>query len=406
MDGLRKKHHSPADYTISTPMLTQCPSCKTMFRITTEQLEAMNGVVRCGFCYGTFNALESLRNETSATASTPSSFEKNQVIEDESESIPAFETLAEGAADDNYPDDFIFNDDNFDKNSLDLSTFEPEAKAEDDPFAQWREHGKDPFAKRGKSSSDNELPATDINPKLTVDQPHTTINKSKNKKSADYFHEVDQVLMPGYNKHKSQASESPFASLTKSFSKLKANTRNGTPNLKNTNIAGSHGVGTLKTNWQFSTLAWILAILFLIGLILAQYSYFMRNDLAKYPAVRPWLEKLCTVAGCEIPLAKDPTRITLVSRDIRTHPKEKGALLVKATIVNDAPFTQPFPELKLVLTDINNRVVATRQFPPQEYLASTAINIGAGMNPKIHYDFQLEMVDPDKNAVGFEFHFL
>lgn len=41
-------------------MRTRCPRCRTIFRITPEQLRARNGSVRCGHCQAVFNALESL----------------------------------------------------------------------------------------------------------------------------------------------------------------------------------------------------------------------------------------------------------------------------------------------------------------------------------------------------------
>lgn len=39
-------------------IVTRCPTCETAFRVTPEQLEAANGMVRCGNCIGVFNAPE------------------------------------------------------------------------------------------------------------------------------------------------------------------------------------------------------------------------------------------------------------------------------------------------------------------------------------------------------------
>jgi predicted Zn finger-like uncharacterized protein len=47
-------------------MKTRCPNCQTVFRITSEQLNARAGKVRCGHCRKVFNALDNLletRNE-------------------------------------------------------------------------------------------------------------------------------------------------------------------------------------------------------------------------------------------------------------------------------------------------------------------------------------------------------
>ena len=42
---------------MSELQVTQCPFCKTHFRLTQEQLQAAAGNVRCGACLKVFNAL-------------------------------------------------------------------------------------------------------------------------------------------------------------------------------------------------------------------------------------------------------------------------------------------------------------------------------------------------------------
>lgn len=44
-------------------MLTRCPHCQTAFRVTSEQLKARLGRVRCGECREVFDALDSLADE-------------------------------------------------------------------------------------------------------------------------------------------------------------------------------------------------------------------------------------------------------------------------------------------------------------------------------------------------------
>lgn len=41
-------------------MITQCPSCSTLFRVTPEQLRAHQGKVRCGSCMAVFDGLKAL----------------------------------------------------------------------------------------------------------------------------------------------------------------------------------------------------------------------------------------------------------------------------------------------------------------------------------------------------------
>lgn len=45
-------------------MITRCPDCNTSFRVTPEQLKAVQGKVRCGKCQHVFNAIETLIETT------------------------------------------------------------------------------------------------------------------------------------------------------------------------------------------------------------------------------------------------------------------------------------------------------------------------------------------------------
>ena len=49
---------------------TQCPACTTQFLVTTEQLQAHGGMVRCGQCSHVFNAHEQMVETTIEPMST------------------------------------------------------------------------------------------------------------------------------------------------------------------------------------------------------------------------------------------------------------------------------------------------------------------------------------------------
>ncbi len=161
---------------------------------------------------------------------------------------------------------------------------------------------------------------------------------------------------------------------------------------------------TVRHGWA-GTLAWTAVNLFLIILLVAQYVYFTRDDLVRYPELRPSLETMCGVMGCEIPLMRDVKRISLVNRELRSHPGVTNALLVKATLINNAPFPQPYPVLQLSLSNATGQIVAARRFQPVDYLGK-AVNLKEGMAPQQPVEVVLELVDPGQNAISFEFEFL
>ncbi|MFA7268822.1 MAG: DUF3426 domain-containing protein [Sterolibacterium sp.] len=55
-------------------MITRCPNCATAFRVTPEQIKAMQGKVRCGRCQQVFNAIDTLRDMLAEPALASESF--------------------------------------------------------------------------------------------------------------------------------------------------------------------------------------------------------------------------------------------------------------------------------------------------------------------------------------------
>lgn len=154
-----------------------------------------------------------------------------------------------------------------------------------------------------------------------------------------------------------------------------------------------------------ATLGWAAGSLLLILLLGVQWIYHQRDALAEEPAMRPWLERLCAVTGCRLPAHRDLAQLSLEEREVRSHPTAQGALLMEGVILNQAPFAQPFPLLEVRLSDLTGRPVALRRFQPREYLShpgAAVRDLPAGGSAAI----TLEVVDPGKEAVSFEFDFL
>ncbi len=140
----------------------------------------------------------------------------------------------------------------------------------------------------------------------------------------------------------------------------------------------------------------------LVAALLVQYAYFMREDLARHSALRPWLEMLCGYARCQIPLLRDPARVRIVARDIRRHPETEDALRVMLTLENQAPGILAYPDLQLSFYDLRDRLLARRRFSPQQYL-SLSVDPALGMPAQQPVQTMIDIVDPGPDAVNFEF---
>ncbi len=162
---------------------------------------------------------------------------------------------------------------------------------------------------------------------------------------------------------------------------------------------------TARTYSAAETLAWSFGILILLAALVLQAAYHERDALSAHGQLRPWIERLCRYLDCELPPRRELTAIRIIDREVRQHPHEPDALLINLTLTNTAPFSQPYPDLELSLTEINDPVVGRRRFQPAEYLYP-GVDIALSMPPNVPLQIVLELVEPKGKVAGFRFKFL
>ncbi|MFZ2237510.1 MAG: zinc-ribbon and DUF3426 domain-containing protein [Dokdonella sp.] len=154
-----------------------------------------------------------------------------------------------------------------------------------------------------------------------------------------------------------------------------------------------------SSDWRW----WSITALLVLVLIL-ELGWAERSLLAKDERFRPTLDRICASVGCWLPLRRDASQLALTSREIRPHPSVPGALLISATIRNQADFAQPFPDVRIRLTDLNESPVASRRFVPADYLVDAG-EATRGLAAEANAVLLFEVVDPGRNAVAFDFTF-
>jgi hypothetical protein len=155
----------------------------------------------------------------------------------------------------------------------------------------------------------------------------------------------------------------------------------------------------------WSTLIWTVLILLVLAALLVQLAWFNREQLVQLPEAKPFVERVCGEVDCQLNPRVDLDDIELLSRDVRSHPAYKNALLITATFINRASFEQPYPDVGLVLSDISGSVIAQRQFTPQEYLRGEHPQ-GGLMLKDVPVTMVMEVQDPGSESVSFRFEFL
>lgn len=441
-------------------MYTQCPHCKTAFQVSAEQLKTAGGDVRCGQCLSIFSALGYLSEdipeqapttphdadhysnwadevldisldaptddssehfteppqttETAFSADTEGEFTheadepQTQTIADGSE-IDAPEIVAPEI--DSPEDDVVTNDSSLETETplgnieaatadLDTSIFTdttpPEPTVENEVDTEFTNFFADSFPENSASPSNEPedaiiIEAEDLAPMAAqdyTDSPREVL-AALQKQPPPVFQTREEAA----TNIESLTTEAEPATIQQNHTEI--------IHVPARILEDLHADKAAQL--RPSSTPWAIASVLLMLLIVLQVAYFTRDELAKDPSLRPWLERMCEFAECTLAQPFDIQQIEIIGRDVRTHPTAHQALIASTTIINNARFTQPYPLLTLVFSDINGVLLAQRRFMPREYL-SRDIDISAGMTPDLPIQIELELVDPGKAAVNYEFH--
>ncbi len=301
-------------------MYTQCPHCSTVFPLSPALLAQGRGMLQCGVCGETFDALERLAERPELIDATPPPSEPVLPRVDAPATATATDIAATEPTGAQAP----------------LWTDAPAAPAPTTPIAEPE-------------------PEPEPLPAQTIEQP----------------------------------SEPPRS----------ARSAAATPTAPPPSFARRRAVITRPRR----TALWAGAAMLLLLLLGLQIVLAQRVEFAADARWRPWLVQLCERLGCTLPAWHDPQRLTLVSREIGPHPSVPNALLVTATLRNDAPWPQAWPLFELTLSDLEGQPVGLRRFRADEYLGAPPERptIAPGQSALA----RLEIADPGKQAVAFTFDF-
>ena len=154
-----------------------------------------------------------------------------------------------------------------------------------------------------------------------------------------------------------------------------------------------------ERNWP-----WVLACGVLTLLLLAQLAWAKRDALIRDPTAGSWLRSSCAVLHCRLPLVAAPERLRLLASNVQAHPSVPNALMISASVRNDASFAQPYPVVRVTLSDAQGQRLAMRRLQPAEYL-DDPVTLRQGLAPGAVAVLLLEVKDPGDKAVAFEFGF-
>jgi predicted Zn finger-like uncharacterized protein len=155
-----------------------------------------------------------------------------------------------------------------------------------------------------------------------------------------------------------------------------------------------------KRKWQRKKL-WLRLSILMIVVLLIQVAWLQFDTLSRINPYRSGYELICPMLGCQVPTLVDRSKIRVRNLLVRKHPDLAGALIVDVIVLNNAAHPQPFPDLVMAFSDIDEIPVAARRFTPREYLRGELAGYNLmPQNQPVH--ISLELVDPGEEAVNYK----
>lgn len=348
-------------------MYTQCPECQTIFELGIDELKAAEGQVCCGECDKVFNALASLTE------------------------LPDKAVVYRRRADDHEDSDDGADDEQGTAVSGDL--FEGVDLPDDEQPATQADSSPDDERDETRVSAENEGADWDPDGQVVPEQEFGELEQNLWEQKLAELGLAEQgaeEATPANEKHRvdqpeaEEGDESPATDEDKDAADgdaLVADWLNAPE--------------PARPAWPWA-LASVLAGLALV----AQAIHYWHEDLARTPAMEPWLKSLYRNLGEPIPEEWDVHAYRVAKDTVSNHPEDAGALLVNASVANDAPRPQPYPLLKITLLDRWGEPIGERFFAPGEYLASGAAN-GELIAPGETAEASVLIVDPGAGAVSY-----
>jgi len=316
-------------------LYTRCTRCETIFRVTTEDLQASSGQVRCGRCQAVFDAFASL------TARTPTQAKPDEITR-------AVGTQAEPHESET-PELAL------------LDTTQSE-RVQQEPL-QKRPVTQGPVAKEleskevaAKEPERNEPAQSNrVLPEFVTDEvaPRAAIQSGP----SDVVDAGDVRTPAGAARPHALVVEAP-----RTADRL---AEDSAENLY---------------EWEFKPAPKFLRSRFWSGLLLllsvvavAQAATVFRTHLmVNYPQVRPLYEQACRWLSCEIDLPRLADQLDIDASDLQViNPKKPNQVELTALVRNRARVAVEFPAFELTLSNEKEQVVARRVFLPVEYLSDT-----------------------------------
>ncbi len=148
------------------------------------------------------------------------------------------------------------------------------------------------------------------------------------------------------------------------------------------------------------TALWASLSALLAVILISQAVYYFRTDIAaRMPALKPALEGYCELLSCSVNLPKNNELMSIESSTLEADSDNVAHITLTALLRNRADYVLAYPDLELTLNDRQDKAVARRIFKPKDYLpAKESERLGLQANNELSIKLRLDTTDLDPNG--------
>ena len=373
-------------------MYTRCPDCATVFRVTADALRVAQGDVRCGVCSNTFNAIEHLSEQPFK----PSGDEDEGPSPDDSmtvEELPGSENIELSEDPPAPPEDeeraMEFHGDATDAERLFVVEGSMPVNFDPAKVAASLTLGEGGFDRMQSDPGhvESDLDRTDEYPILVIDE-----------RDVEEEPEFEPVSPPPAPAPEPAQTPHAFGSSSRILIPEDMRRRLIEEAAARSALATDFGQEELPDRrWRWP---WAIGVALALLLFGVQVVHSQREQLVREPGFGPWLSRVYALVGSPLDTPSDLAAYELRQWGAANDPTQADRLVLRASIVNRASYAQPMPVLRLKLQDRFGETVVVGDVEPADYLPGTGT--ARLLEPGQRADAEIRIVDPGKDAVGFE----
>lgn len=370
---------------------TQCPECQTFFRVAPEQLQARQGVVKCGRCMHVFNAISHIKRDPTRVTMDERTPEKSSPIsanaspaqltseqEPESTPLPLVSGMEQGR------DNAITQKDFTDTVSSSEETSEPTSErptvrppsfflmpeSRDHSSNKQQDSDSPVFPVIGSTNEPTPLIYNSIEPATEERLPRNSSPSPREGRdptadTTDHVPDSSSIAPPGHTQFPPNATPLEQA---RSSGLIAPRDTSDIPGYNKWSEAALDARG--NTTSRAKPIVTTLVVLLLCLLLATQILIHFRTDVSAYfPAWRPWLTMACESLGCQMEWPRHPERLLIDNSDLQQDP-QNGLLIFSSSLRNQAPYPQTYPHLELTLTNNADEIVVRKILAPDDYLSA------------------------------------